>query len=116
MELVAFIGSDRENWGQVSALIKRGNWNRIILVKNSDAREFPDAGAERIEIDSKDPLIDLKKDLVEKLGKKIRGIEVALSIASGNGKEHMALISALLSIPAGVRLVAFTKSGLEYIN
>jgi hypothetical protein len=39
-----------------------------------------------------------------------------LSIASGNGKEHMAIVSALLSIPVGVRLVVYTKEGIEFIN
>jgi hypothetical protein len=42
--------------------------------------------------------------------------EVALSIASGNGKEHMALISALLSIPVGIRLVVYSKKGIEFVN
>ena len=42
--------------------------------------------------------------------------EVAISLASGNGKEHMALISALLSIPVGIRLVVYTKEGIKYIS
>jgi len=33
-----------------------------------------------------------------------------------NGKEHMALISSLLSLPVGIRLVVFTKAGVEFIN
>ena len=43
---------------------------------------------------------------------KIEGMEVALSIASGNGKEHMALQSALLGIPVGIRFTALTKTGI----
>ena len=50
-----------------------------------------------------------------KLKGKLSSTEVALSIASGDGKEHMALISALLSIPAGVRFVALTKDGIVYL-
>ena len=34
MELVAFLGSDKENWGQIVALINRAEWDKIILVKN----------------------------------------------------------------------------------
>ena len=55
---------------------------------------------------------DLKEELKGKLAGKISGTEVALSIASGDGKEHMALISALLSIPVGVRFTALTKDGI----
>ena len=42
--------------------------------------------------------------------------EVAVTLASGTGKEHMALISALLSIPVGIRLVVYTKDGVQVIN
>ncbi len=58
----------------------------------------------------------MKQNLLEKLKGKFSGLEVNLSIASGNGKEHMALISALLSTPLGIRLVVFTKNGIEFIN
>ena len=44
----------------------------------------------------------------------IDGTEVALSIASGDGREHMALISALLSLPVGVRFTALTKDGVIF--
>jgi hypothetical protein len=38
-----------------------------------------------------------------------------LSIASGDGKEHMALISSLINLPVGIRFVALTKEGVIYI-
>ena len=34
MELVAFLGEDKETWGQVNALINRGEWEKIIILKN----------------------------------------------------------------------------------
>lgn len=118
MELVAFLGADKENWGQVTALIKRGEWDKIVLVKNKSSEEFPEEGKiDSIKINSDISLVDLKKEIMTKIKPKIAGdFEVALSIASGNGKEHMALISALLSLPVGIRLVVFTKNGIEYIN
>jgi len=60
-------------------------------------------------------LVELKKEVLEKLKGKIMGTEVALSIASGNGKEHMAIISAILSLPAGIRFTALTKDGIVYL-
>ncbi len=116
MELIAFLGNDRENWGQITGLTKRANWDKIILVKNKNADEFPSNNEEIISVNSEKSLLELKEELMGKLKRKIKGIEVALSIASGNGKEHMALISALLSIPVGVRLVVFTKNGVEFVN
>lgn len=64
------------------------------------------------------PLVALKKELTEKLKPKFDSdfsSEVALSIASGTGKEHMALVSALLSIPVGVRFTALTKDGIIFL-
>ena len=39
-------------------------------------------------------------------------MEVAVSIASGDGKEHMALLSALINLPVGIKFVALTKDGV----
>lgn len=118
MELVAFLGTDKENWGQVTALINRGEWDKVILVKNKSAESFPlTENCELIEIYTDKGISELKIDLMEKLKAKLVGeFEVALSIASGSGKEHMALISALLSIPVGIRLVVYTKDGVQIIN
>lgn len=115
MELVAFLGSDKENWGQITALLKRMKWDKVVLIKNKDAGDFPNSGIV-IEINSKKPLLDLIDELKEKLKKELAGdFEVILSIASGNGKEHMALVSSLLSIPVGIRLAAFTKEGVKFL-
>ena len=49
---------------------------------------------------------------MQKLKGKITGFEVGLSIASGDGKEHMALVSALINLPVGIRFAALTKEGV----
>jgi len=118
MELVAFLGNDKENWGQITALINRGQWDKIILVKAKDAAGFPImTNTSVIEIDTGQPLLEMKKDIMDKLKEELgKAFEVSLSIASGNGKEHMALISALLSVPVGIRIVVYTKNGIEQIN
>lgn len=116
MELVAFLGNDKENWGQVKALVSKGEWDNVVIIKNKNADEFEIENAEVIKIDSDKPLIEIKEELMNKLKTKLKEFDVALSIASGNGKEHMAIVSALLSVPVGVRLVVFTKNGVEFIN
>ncbi|MEM4271663.1 MAG: hypothetical protein QXD13_01055 [Candidatus Pacearchaeota archaeon] len=117
MELVAFLGEDKENWGQITALINRGEWDKVIIVKNKRAEGYlASKKIDIVEINSEKPLLELKEDIMNKLKGKLGEFEVALSIASGNGKEHMALISALLSIPMGVKLVVFTKEGLKFVN
>jgi hypothetical protein len=116
--LVALLSTGKGSWGQVAGLVKKGEWEKIVLIGPSFAKEFSIPGEifDFIEFDSDKSLVQLKKDLLSKLKPKLDtldfGAEVALSIASGNGKEHMALISALLSVPVGVRFTALTKEGV----
>lgn len=101
-------------WGQVAGLAKKGEWEKVLLLGPSYAKDFKLEGIpfDFIEYDPGKPIVALKKELMKKLEGRIDGVEVALSIASGIGKEHMALISALLSLPVGVRFTALTKEGV----
>jgi len=113
MDFVALLSTGQGSWTQVAGLINQGEWDKIVLVGEQYAEKF-DAGkpAEFIPVDFNQPIASLKDELITKLKEKITGIEVALSIASGTGKEHMALISALLQLPVGVRFFALTKEGI----
>ncbi|MCK5449931.1 hypothetical protein KAI32_03630 [Candidatus Pacearchaeota archaeon] len=114
MELVALLSTGKGTWGQVSGLMQKGEWEKIIVVGPPFAKDFTVQGTpfDFIEFDQDKSLIQLKKELAKKLEGKFNGLEVALSIASGNGKEHMALQSALLSLPVGIRFAALTKDGV----
>ena len=119
-QLVALLSKGEGTWGQVSGLIKRGEWEKIIVVGSSFARNFLIEGVQFdfVEVDLSKSLVALKKELVDKLKPKLDSdfsSEVALSIASGDGKEHMALLSALLAIPVGVRFTALTKDGIVFL-
>ncbi len=119
-QLVALLSKGEGTWGQVAGLIKHGKWDKIVLVGSSFAKNFdvPGKEYEMVEVDLGKPLVNLKQEMAEKLKPKLDSdfsSEVALSIASGDGKEHMALISALLSIPVGVRFTALTKEGIVFL-
>ncbi len=113
MELIALLSKGKGTWEQVSGLIKHGEWEKIILFGDSFAKKFTaEKETEFIEVNLDKKLIELKEEFSKKLKGKIEGTEVALSIASGDGKEHMALISALLNLPVGIRFAALTKEGV----
>ncbi len=115
MELVALLSDGKETWSQVSGLIQKGEWDSIILVGDVSARDFTCSKKHEFVEFRKDNVVGMKKELLEKLKPVIKGVEVALSIASGSGKEHMALISALLSVPVGIRFTALTKEGIIFM-
>jgi len=120
MELVALLSSGKGTWGQVSGLMKKGEWEKIILFGPDYAREFNVDGVafDFIEYNPEKSITSLKEEFLKKLKEKLGSgflNEVALSLASGSGKEHMALISALLSVPVGVRFTALTKDGIVFM-
>ena len=113
MELIALLSTGKGTWGQISGLMNYGEWDKIILIGSDFAKDFKhDKEFEFIKADLDKKLKDLKEELSQKLKGKINGTEVALSIASGDGKEHMALISALINLPVGIRFAALTKDGV----
>jgi hypothetical protein len=113
MELIALLSSGQGTWAQVSGLMKFGEWDKIILIGDDFAKQFThDKKFEFIKVDLNQKIKELKEDLQKKLKGKFEGMEVACSIASGDGKEHMALISALINLPIGIRFAALTKEGV----
>ena len=117
MELVALLSAGKGTWGQVAGIIKRQQWDKVILITplffKSKVSEFDFArNAETIPINFDAGIKESISEMKSKLKGKIKGCEIALSIASGEGKEHMALISALLQLPVGIKFVALTQEGI----
>jgi len=113
MELVALLSTGKATWAQVSGLMKHGEWDKIILLGDDFAKQFThEKKFEFIKVDLSQKLKNLRDDFSQKLKGKIDSMEVALSIASGDGKEHMALVSALINLPVGIRFAALTKEGV----
>ncbi|UCD20743.1 MAG: hypothetical protein JSW08_03140 [archaeon] len=117
MEFIGLISTGKGTWGQVAGLVKRGSWDKVILVCPEFAKQrikqFDFAKYSELYFFNFDKTVkELVGEIREKLKDKIKGIEVALNIASGSGKEHIALISALLKIPVGVKFVVLTREGI----
>ena len=113
MELVCLLSTGKGTWAQVSGLMKHGDWDKIIIVGSDFSKDFThEKKFDFVKVDLDRKIKDLKEEISKKLKGKIDGTEVALSIASGDGKEHMALISALINLPVGIRFAALTKEGV----
>ena len=113
MELVALLSVGKDTWNQISGLINHGEWEKVIILGDEFAKKFSsEKKFEFIRVDLNKKLKDLKEEFLKKLKGKLNGTEVALSIASGDGKEHMALISALINLPVGIRFAALTREGV----
>jgi len=113
MELVALLSSGQGTWAQVSGLLKYGEWEKVFILGDEFAKKFThEKKFEFIKINLSKNLTELKEEFSKNLQDRFQGMEIALSIASGSGKEHMALISALINLPVGIRFAALTKQGV----
>lgn len=113
MELICLLSSGEGTWAQVSGLMKYGEWEKIVLVGDDFAKTFThEKPFEFVKVDLTKKVKELQEELSSKLKGKFSGFEVGVSIASGAGKEHMALISALINLPVGIKFVALTKEGI----
>ena len=115
--LVACLSTGKGTWGHVNRLIEDDSWDKIILITNDYGKEnfSKNDKTELIPINFDLGLNDLRDEIHSILKSKIQDTEVALNFISGAGKEHMALVSALLKLGIGIRLVALTKNGIEEV-
>ncbi len=116
-ELIACLSTGKGTWGHVSRLMQDGKWDKIFLITNDYGKENfnKDDKTELIAINLNQGIKELRDEIYNSLKGKIKGTEVAINIISGMGREHMALISALLKLGIGFRLYALTKDGVEEI-
>ena len=116
-DLVACLSSGKGTWGHVSRLMAEGNFDNIFLISNEFGKENFSAEKEftMLIIDQHSSLLQMVEDVKEKLKGKIKGTEVALNLVSGTGKEHMAILSALLKLGLAIRLIALTTEGIKEI-
>jgi ERCC4-related helicase len=114
MELIALLSSGKGTWAQISGLMKYGEWEKVFLLGDDFAQKSftHEKPFEFIKVDLSKKIKELRDEFSEKLKGKLGEMEVAVSIASGDGKEHMALLSALINLPIGIRFAALTKEGI----
>ncbi len=116
-ELVACLSTGKGTWGHVSRMIQEQEWEQIFLITNEFGKEnfTSQKPAEFIIVDPNKGIKEIRDEIEEKLKGRIKGLEVGVNIISGSGKEHMALIGALLKLGVGIRPVALTKDGMQEI-
>ncbi|MAG50052.1 hypothetical protein CL621_00230 [archaeon] len=114
-ELIACLSTGKGTWGHVNRLIQDQEWDKIFLITNEFGKEnfTVEKEAEFIIIQQSQGLIELRDQIEKSLKDKVKGTEVAVNFVSGTGKEHTALISALLRLGVGIRLTALTKDGIK---
>ncbi len=113
-DLIAVLSTGKGTWGHVNGLINGEEWGKIYLLTNDFGKDTFKANekTELIVLNFNDKVEGLAKDMEAKLKDKVSG-EVGVNFISGAGKEHMALVSALMKLGVGFRLMASTMDGVK---
>ena len=113
-DLIASFTTDNHH-KHLHRLINEGEWDRILIVTTQEIKLKHTFEKEVVFI-----IVDPTKpisDYITDIQKQLTGffLEVGINLVNGNGKDHMALISAIMKTGMGFRLVALTKNGVEEI-
>ena len=116
-DLIAYVSSGPGTIAYVEKVIEGEEFETVFIITNPEfKKEIPKLdNIEVIVIDNKRVLPEMIEEIKNKLKDKIKIMETAVNIVSGSGKEHMALLSALLKLGCGIRFVALTKEGVREV-
>ena len=115
--LIATLGAGKGTWNQLKALIQKHDWENILIVTNPFGAErfSADKKLEFVIVDTGKDVFELSKDVKKALRGKVFGFEIAANMGSGDGKLHMAVISALLKNGLSIRLVDVKEEDVDEI-
>ena len=113
-DLIACLSSGEKGQLHVSKLIEGQDWKNVFLVTDEASKNTFKCSKKVnfVVVDFQKPVAGLIEEIRKMLEGKIYDLDVALNLVCGNGKEHMAILSALLKLGLGIRLTAVTKEGI----
>jgi glutathionyl-hydroquinone reductase len=114
-DLVTILTTGKNTWQEVAKLINTDEWSKIFIITNEFGYNTfnKKENMEFIVINPDNDLNTISKKIYDSLKNKVYGLDVALNMISGTGKEHMALLSSLLKLGLGIRLVSFDNEIVE---
>lgn len=88
-------------------------WSRAFLITDQFGKEHftPNLFTELVLVDLTADASQIKEAIRKSLDGKISDFEVALNLASGSGKEHMALLEAVMELGLNFRIVTVDQHG-----
>ena len=116
--LIALISSGKGTWGHVASIIKQGSWDKVYLICNEFSYEnykVDNQSVIKLKIDEKKPQESTDK-LAKFFKKEIKDLEVGLNLSSGDGMEHMIVLSSVLKAGLGLRLMYSDYEGLKELK
>lgn len=119
-QFVALLSTGKGSWAEVAGLLNKDEFDEVFLLTNSFGKDkftnLPNKKVEVFVFDFDKEVELLVKDFVSALKGEIKFGDVAINISSGDGKQHMALISALLNLGVGLRFVTLQNGVVKELT
>ncbi len=118
-DLVACLSTGKGTWTGVLKLVNKQDFENVFLVVNSWTREnlkLKKDDLVLVNINSEDKTSVIRDSIINQLQGKIKGFEVAVNIDSGTGKEHTALVTALMQLGLALRFVVCDGEEIDEVS
>lgn len=114
-DLIACVSDEKGVLAHLQRVIDGEEWSRILLISSNDFKAEFSRKTEVVKVDLRKTLSELIEQLKGMFRMEIKDTEAAVNLICGSGKEHMAILSALLKSGVGIRFVALTKEGVKEV-
>ena len=115
-DLIVCMSSGKGTWEHVSKVIDGQAWNKVFIITGGFFKDkINRQEAELVVIDTTKTITGMAEEIKNSLKGKINALKVAVNFISGEGREHMALVSALIQLGLGIRLMALTPEGVKEV-
>jgi hypothetical protein len=118
-DLAACLGTGKGTWTGVLKLVSQPGFEQSFLVVNAWTKQNLQLQKDNLHlvvINSEDNTNKMKDDIIKQLEGKVKGFEVAVNLDSGSGKEHTALVTALIQLGFALRFVEMDGDNLTEIS
>lgn len=117
--LIACLSSGKGTWSEVMRVIQGQPWQQVFLISDQFGQEKCPLRQENISfilINIFQETPALVADIKRQLQGKITDFEVGLNLVSGSGKEHMALLQAVMELGLNFRLVTLQQGQVQTLG
>jgi hypothetical protein len=117
-DLIACLGTGKGTWTGVLKLVSKPDFEKTFLVVNAWTKQSLQINKPNLNfviINSDEKTSKIRDNIIKQMEGKIAGFEVGVNLDSGTGKEHTALVAALIKLGLALRFVVAEGEEIEEV-
>ncbi len=117
--LIACLSTGKGTWSEVTRIMNSQSWNKVFLITNEFGRDNFKSADNLVELVMMNSFLEISgmvEQIKAQLQGKITDFEVGLNVISGSGKEHMAVLEAIMELGLNFRLITVDKGQVQTLG